>query len=922
MKNFTTVLKIAPAFLLASSMIHAQTQDTITKEKKIEEVVLIGYGKQKKSDLTGSITSVSAKDFNGGATSAGQLIQGKTPGVQITNNSGAPGSGTKIRIRGTSSLNGENSPLIVIDGVPQDFTGVNGSSDPLSLINPNDIETFDILKDASATAIYGNRASNGVILITTKKGTSGKFKVNFSTVASVSTKMGNVDVLNADEYRSFVNEMAQTNAAVATNVSRLGTANTNWQNQIYQKAWGTDNNLAFSGGVKWLPYRLSIGYNDQNGIVKTNSFKRTSVGINLNPKFFDNHLAVNVSAKGTFTDNRFSDGGAIKAATYFDPTQPVYSGNSNYGGYYEWTDPNNQVTGLNVNGTSNPLGLLYGIRDVSSVWRGLGNIQLDYKFHFLPDLHFNVNAGYDYSKSNGAKTVSPFYRPGMSDLGTFNEYTMEKKNKLLETYFNYLKTINAISTTVDLTAGYAYQGFRTNIPGSTTFKGRGQNTTTNNFETNYILLSFYGRGIFTIANKYILSASIRRDGSSRFYNNTTSNVWGNFPGVSVAWKINEENFLKDTGINVLKLRAGWGKTGQQELPTLDTNKPRNYPSYAAYNMSSDGAQYQFGDQFFYMMRPEIYNPNLGWEITTTKNAGLDFGFAKNRVIGSIDVYQKDTKDLIVDSPIAAGDLSNHNLLNVGNMQTKGIEGSVTVIPIKKENTTWEVSFNATHYKSKITKLINGADSTYRILVGGIDGGVNNTIQAHTVGRQPNAFYVFQQVYDTNGKPVDGAYVDRNADGKIDVNDRYYYKSTQPDAIIGFNTKFSHNNWDIGLSARAVLGNYVYNNAASNSSIQSLTTNNYLQNVYSTTADYRFSSPQYFSDIFVENASFLRLDNINAGYNFKDVFYKGSNIRVYAMLQNVFVITKYSGVDPEVFGNIDNGYYQMPKVYSLGFNFQF
>ncbi|MDR6403363.1 MULTISPECIES: SusC/RagA family TonB-linked outer membrane protein [Chryseobacterium] len=914
MKNFTTVLKIAPAFLLASTMIHAQT-DSTAKEKKIEEVVLIGYGKQKKSDVTGSITSVTAKDFNGGATSAGQLIQGKTPGVQITNNSGAPGSGTAIRIRGTASLNGNNSPLIVIDGVPQDFVGVNGVSDPLSLINPNDIETFDILKDASATAIYGNRATNGVILITTKKGTTGRFRVNFSTVASISSKMGNVDVLNADEFRSFVNTYASD-----AYKAKLGNSNTNWQDLIYQDAWGTDNNVAFSGGIKGLPYRLSVGYNEQNGIVRTNSFRRTSVGLNLNPKFFDNHLSVNISTKGTFTDNRFVDGGIIKSATYFDPTQPIYSGNSDYGGYYEWL----LNGGLNVNANANPLATMLANHDVSSVLRGLGNVQLDYKFHFLPDLHFNVNAGYDYTKSEGQKKVDARYKSGFNDKGSANLYTMEKKSKLLETYFNYVKNISAINTGIDLTAGYSYQDFITSIPGATTYRGVEPFITVgNNFETQNTLISFYGRAIFTIANKYIISGSLRRDGSSRFFNGTRDNLWGNFPGVSVAWKLSEESFIKNiASISTLKLRAGWGKTGQQELPALDGNKPFNYPAYAAYNPSGVGAGYQFGNQFYFMYRPNIYNPNLTWETTTTKNIGLDYGFLNNRITGSIDLFRKDTEDLLVNTNIAAGDLSNQNLLNVGNMKNSGIEGSITVIPVKNEKTTWEVSFNATHYKPEITKLLDRADATFNIPVGGIEGGSGNTIQAHAVGYAPNAFWVYQQVYDGSGKPVDGVYVDRNNDGIINTLDKYYYKSTTPDAILGFSTKLSVKEWDFGLSARAVLGNYVYNNAASNSSLQSASTNEYLQNVYSTAPVYQFQVPQYFSDLYIENASFLRLDNVNVGYNFGEVFTKGSNLKVYAMAQNVFVISKYSGIDPEVFGGIDNGYYQMPRIYSLGFNFQF
>jgi iron complex outermembrane receptor protein len=890
-------------------MLQAQEKKDSIKQKEIEQVVLIGYGKQKKTDLTGSIASVTAKDFNGGATSPAQLIQGKTPGVQVTTNSGAPGAGASIRVRGTASLNGNNAPLIVIDGVPQDFSGINGASDPLSLINPNDIESFDILKDAASTAIYGNRATNGVILITTKKGTAGRFKVNFSTLASVSTKMGNVDVLNADEYREFVNAYANDNYK-----SKLGNANTNWQDKIYQAAWGTDNNLVFSGGVKGLPYRLSLGYNHQNGIVKTNEFKRTSVGLNLNPKFFDNHLTVNVNLKGTYTDNKFLPDGIISSATYFDPTQPVYSGNSNYGGYYEWL----LNGGLNVNANANPLAMLDANRKISTVYRALGNIQLDYKFHFLPDLHFNVNAGYDYAKGEGVNRVYAQYKAGFANGGQYNEYSQEKKNKLLETYFNYTKKVSVVN--MDLTAGYSYQDFYTDTPASTTYYGKSTIIPTASLHSanQTTLLSFYGRAIFTIANKYIINASVRRDGSSRFFNGTKDYVWGNFPGVSLAWRLDQEGFLKGTGVNTLKLRGGWGKTGQQELPI-------SYGAFAKYSPSQIGAEYQFGigpNSYFTMYRPDVYNPYLTWETTTNKNLGLDFGFANNRISGSVDVFRKDTEDLLVYSPIAAGDLSNFNWLNVGNIKNEGIEGVLNLVPVKNENTTWELSFNATHYKPIVTKLIENASNDYFIATGGISGGVGNTIQAHAVGYNPNSFLVYQQVYDASGKPLDGVYVDRNGDGVISAQDKYYYKSTTPDAILGFSTKLAHKNWDFSMSGRAVLGNYVYNNAASNSSINSALTNEYLQNVYSTAKTYAFKGNELFSDIYVENASFFRLDNVNLGYNFKDFMSKGSSLRVYGMVQNVFVISDYSGIDPEVFGGIDNGYYQMPRVYSLGFNFQF
>lgn len=600
-------------------MLEAQQRDSI-KQKDIEQVVLIGYGKQKKTDLTGSIASVTAKDFNGGATSPDQLIQGKAPGVTVTGNGGNPGAGSTIRIRGGASLTASNDPLIVIDGVPMDFDKLSGASNPLSLINPNDIESFDVLKDASAAAIYGSRASNGVILVTTKKGTSGKFRVNFSTLASVSTKMGNLDVLSPDDFRNYV----IANAPQQKYIDMLGTANTVWQDKIYQTAWGTDNNIAFTGGIKKLPYRLSIGYTDQNGIVRTNEFRRTSVGLNLTPKFFDNHLSVTANVKGTLTDNRFN-ASVIGASQFFDPTQPVYDYSAigdKVGNYWEWFLPDsngNRTDKINVNGTSNPVASLAARRDVSTVYRGLGNIQLDYKLHFLPDLHINVNAGYDYQKSNGHVTEYNGYRATINTLGTSRKYEQEKSNKLFESFLNYIKDIDAIDTKVDIMGGYSYQNFHEFTPGTMTYNG---NPTYNtqpslDYEKRLVLLSFYGRGIFTIANKYILTGSIRRDGSSRFYNGVDlNNVWGTFVSASGAWKIKNEKFLKDSKLfSDLKLRAGWGQTGQQEVGGW-------YNAFPSYNISSPTAEYGFAEVYYPMYKPNQYNPNITWETTDTVNLFL------------------------------------------------------------------------------------------------------------------------------------------------------------------------------------------------------------------------------------------------------------------------------------------------------------
>ena len=919
MRNYSKVLKIAPAFLLAGTiMLEAQQRDSI-KQRDIEQVVLIGYGKQKKTDLTGSIASVTAKDFNGGATSPDQLIQGKAPGVTVTGNGGNPGAGSTIRIRGGASLTASNDPLIVIDGVPMDFDKLSGASNPLSLINPNDIESFDVLKDASAAAIYGSRASNGVILVTTKKGTSGKFRVNFSTLASVSTKMGNQDVLSPDDFRNYV----IANAPQQKYIDMLGTANTVWQDKIYQTAWGTDNNIAFTGGIKKLPYRLSIGYTDQNGIVRTNEFRRTSVGLNLTPKFFDNHLSVTANVKGTLTDNRFN-ASVIGASQFFDPTQPVYDYSAigdKVGNYWEWFLPDsngNRTDKINVNGTSNPVASLAARRDVSTVYRGLGNIQLDYKLHFLPDLHINVNAGYDYQKSNGHVTEYNGYRATINTLGTSRKYEQEKSNKLFESFLNYIKDIDAIDTKVDIMGGYSYQNFHEFTPGTMTYNG---NPTYNtqpslDYEKRLVLLSFYGRGIFTIANKYILTGSIRRDGSSRFYNGVDlNNVWGTFVSASGAWKIKNEKFLKDSKLfSDLKLRAGWGQTGQQEVGGW-------YNAFPSYNISSPTAEYGFAEVYYPMYKPNQYNPNITWETTDTVNAGLDFGFWKNRITGSIDWFKKYTSRLLADVQVPAGEFSNKNIKNVGEMETDGIEFLINVNPVKTEDFNWDFSFNVAHYNPKVTKF-NDVAPGYMIAQGDISGGVGNKVQVHAVGYTPFSFNVYQQIYDTNGKPIEGAYVDRNGDGKIDVSDKYLYKSTTPDATFGFSTKLRYKNWDLSTSLRAVLGNYVYNNFASQSNVESIATNDFMNNLSSVAANYGFKNVQYWSDIFVENASFIRMDNLTLGYNFGDVLKNGSNLRVYAMGQNLFVITKYSGVDPEIFGNIDNGFYQRPKVYSLGLNYQF
>lgn len=901
------ILKVAPFFLLAGSMLHAQQSDSL-KTKNIEEVVVIGYGTKKKSDLTGSITAISSKDFNEGSiNSADQLIQGKASGVQIATNSGAPGAGATIRIRGGSSLTALNDPLIVIDGVPVDNQGISGASNALALINPNDIESFNILKDASASAIYGARAANGVIIITTKKGTSGKLKATYTTTTSVYEKMGEIDMLSPDQFRNVVMQKADPSYQAL-----LGNANTNWQDKIYQTAVGFDNSISLSGGIKGLPYRLSIGYLNQDGIIRTNNIERTTASLNLNPKLFDKHLDINFNLKGTYVENRFKEDGVVGAAVVFDPTKPVYdSSYSNYGGYWEWLNASTHEP--NTNGTKNPMSMLNQRWDLSYVRRVLGNVQFDYKMHFLPELRANLNLGLDYSDSNGNTTVLPTAAMAYYQKGTYRRYTQEKKNKLLEFYLNYTKNFESIKSLIDVTAGYSYQDWQRTEPFAPTLNGDGtQNPLTGiDFFTQNTLLSYFARLNYTFNDRYLLTASVRRDASSRFSKDARV---GYFPAFALAWRMDKEAFLRDSNtISTMKLRLGWGQTGQQEINNGD------YPYLPKYVISNGGAMYQIGDEFYNTYRPAGYDKNIKWETTTTKNIGLDFGFLHERISGAVDLFEKKSEDLISFVTVPAGaNLTNMILTNIGDMRNRGIEANINVKAIKSNNLNWDMSFNVTHYKSEITNL-NGN----QLMVGGIGGGTGSTIQIQSQGFMPNMFYVYQQVYDNNGKPIEGVYVDQNKDGVINSSDLYKYKSPAPDVLLGFSTRLAYKNWDLGLAMRASIGNYVYNNVASQyGNLQGIANNSYLQNIHQNYLETGFNRGQYFSDYYVENASFLRMDNINVGYNFPNFISDSSRLRVFGSVQNAFIITNYSGLDPEVFNGIDNNLYQRPRVYSVGFNFQF
>lgn len=898
-----------------------------SSSKSLNEIVVIGYGTVKKKDLTGSITTVSSKDFQtGNITSPEQLIAGKVAGVSITSNGGAPGAGSTIRIRGGASLSASNDPLIVVDGVQLSNDAVPGAPSPLTLINPNDIETFSVLKDASATAIYGSRASNGVIIITTKKGVVGKPVVNLNTQISVSTLSKEVPVLTGDQLRAYV----KTNGSAAFQ-GLLGTASTNWQKEIYQTAVSNDNNVSVSGGLKNLPYRVSVGYLDQKGILRTGYLNRASASVNLSPKLFDNHLKIDINLKGSDSKARFANQDAIGAAVTFDPTKPVNSGNTNFGGYYEYLDPSS-VSGLKSLAPRNPVGLLEQKFDKSEVQRSIGNTQLDYKFHFLPDLHANVNFGYDVSQGKGTIVIPPtaaasYYRykdaNNVLHSGVNNQYRTNIMNTTFEAYLNYAKDFKSINSRIDAVAGYAYYDYATKNYNFPDLTSDGTVVSNPNFafdKPQHRLLSYYGRLNYTFDDKYLLTGTVRRDGSSRF---SPTNRYAVFPSGAFAWKIKEESFLKDNKVlSDLKLRVGYGITGQQDA--ID-----NYAYTSYYALSSQTASYQLGNNFYQLYRPSAYDPNRKWEQSATTNVGIDYGFLNGRISGTIDAYYKTTKDLIAPVNVSAGaGFSNIIVTNVGSMTNKGIELGINAQVVRSNSITWDLAFNATYNVNKVTKLtfVNDPNST-GLTTGGVSGGTGTTVQRFYVGQPRGVFYVYQQVYGTDGKPLDNVYVDRNKDGVINDKDLYLYKQPDPKYIFGFSSNVTYKNFNLAVVMRANLGNYAYNNVFSNTGTRNNILNplQYLNNGSTNVLESGLigaNDKNVLSDYYVQNASFVKMDNASLGYNFGKILRGKAQLSVNGNVQNVFTVTKYKGVDPEVNGGIDNNIYPRPRTYVLGLNLKF
>jgi TonB-dependent starch-binding outer membrane protein SusC len=950
--NFAISASNADATLVFSFVGYASQEISITAKQSINvvlktdvtalnEVVVLGYGVQEKKDVTGSILSFSTKDFNKGVvTSPQELLIGKVAGVQITTNSGAPGSGASIRVRGGSSLKASNDPLIVIDGFPVDNDGVGGFSNPLSTINPNDIESINVLKDASATAIYGSRASNGVIIIVTKKGKQDKFQLAYNGNYSLSNPIKYVDVLDADEYSALVKQLrAQEYSGFNdATVALLGNAKTNWQKEIFRTAFTHDHNLSASGSVKGMPYRVSYGYTDQDGILKNTDLQRNSLNINLNPSFLDGALNVNASFKGAYTNQNYGNDGAVGAAVAFDPTQPVRSDDPKfapYGGYFAWLSPDGKPISI---ATANPVALIEQTDNHAVSKRAIGTLQIDYAIPFVPGLKANLSTGFDMVSAEGHNYAPKNAAWSSGGPGNKNDYTTDNKSKLLDFFLNYRKEID--KHTFDVTGGYSYQAFTRDGTSFvrnfdetvySTYQVSGEDTIAyQNTPNPNVLISVFGRLNYSFNSKYLLTATIRNDASSRF---SPENRSGWFPSVAAGWNIHEEGFLQGSkAVSMFKLRVGYGITGQQDVGGT-------YPYLALYTKSTETAKYQLGTNYLTTYRPNGFDANIKWEETTTINAGIDFGFINDRITGTFDIYSRQTNDLLNYIPVPAGsNLTNYLTTNVGDLENKGVEASLNYKVIQKSDFNWNVGVNFARNQNKITALTRVNDPNYPgILVGGISGGVGNTIQNHQVGYPAYSFFVFQQIYDQNGRPIEGLYVDRTGKGgSIISNDanRYRYRTPYPQFLAGINTSLTYKAIDFGFSGRLSIGNYVYNNNLSDRARYSTIYNpsGYINNVPSEINEIQFNNAQYLSDYFVENASFFKMDYISAGYSFKNLFNNKLAGRVGFTVNNAFIITDYSGIDPEVNRGkdaggadnvgIDNNIYPRPRVYMLNLSLKF
>ena len=876
------------------------------------DLVVIGYGTVKKEDATGSVAAIRPDDFNkGNRTSVQDAMVGKIPGVNVVSSGGAPGSGATVRIRSGASLSASNDPLFVIDGVPVDNSTIEGGSNLLAGINPEDIESFTVLKDASATAIYGSRASNGVIVITTKKG-SDKVKVAYSGTFALSQRTKTLDVLTADEFRQIVPGITGVPSDAV-----YGTADTNWQDEIFRTAFGTEQNLSVTGKIDPIltPFRVSVSYANQDGIIRNNNYQRVNAALSLTPSLLDNHLNISLNGKVSWERERKVDESVVGNAISYDPTRPVRTDDTTGPGlgYYIWKNGNSPMAIQ----TDNPVAMLELDDRVNKVFRSIGNAQFDYKVHRLEDLSFNLNLGYDVLNSNYDRYVPEF--AGMMYTGNQKDGTgldetgrQQKRNYLLDFYANYKHTW-ADRHDFSAMAGYGWQHFWKKYNRTQNDPEGNELNTPKHYESEYYLVSFYGRVNYGFDSRFLLTATLRSDASSRF---SKKNRWGLFPSVALAWRLINEPFLRDQNtLSDLKLRAGYGVTGQQDI--ID-----DYPWMTTYSISYPESSYHF-DEWYHTYRPNGYDNDIKWETTTTWNVGVDWGFINNRINGSVDYYKRFTKDLLNTINVPAGvNYAPVLTTNIGSMENQGVEIAVNAIPVTTRDWEWTIGFNYTWQQSKITKL-NVIDSENNFVNTGAISGTGKTVQVFMVDKTPYTFYLAKQAYDDNGKPIEGMYV--QPDGSLSSTETKYAgdKSALPTSLLGFNTRLSFRNWDLAIAGHGAFGNYVYNYVRANQYMQqAYSDQGSFSNLLKSTVETGFDNQQLYSDYWLEDGSFFRIDNITLGYTFPRLWNSSSSLRITLGVQNVCTFTKYSGVDPELYSGLDRDVYPRPRTYTLGLKLLF
>jgi TonB-dependent starch-binding outer membrane protein SusC len=889
-------------------------------------VVVTGYGEQRAGNITGAVSQVSAENFNPGrVVSPEMLIQSKVPGVQVVDNN-EPGGGLSLRIRGPTSVNASSDPLIVVDGVPVGTGsggGLSAGRNPLNFINPNDIESITVLRDASAAAIYGANAANGVVLITTKSGGAGRPQFEYSGSASASSITRTPTMLNAEQFRAAVTQYAPQN------VSQLGSANTNWFDLIGHTAYGQDQNLSVSGSSNTMNWRVSGGYLHQDGVIRGTTTERVSLGLNFQQLLFDDRLDVHAVQKGSRAIDNFTPGGVLSNAAQMGPTQPVMDPTTSTG-FYDW--PGNKLTS-----PDNPLAILDLATDRGTTFRSVGSVQLAYRTPFADALRAHINLNYDVTRAD-RQTFTPsalHSQKKSGQNGADYRANQSQTNTGLETYLSYSAPLTYVPGAIDLTAGYSYgqshaeypyylaTGLSTDLLGG---NGVASARTTQNVEDiqESRLISFFGRANYNFQDKYLIGGSIRRDGSSRF---GPSNAWGTFPSVSLGWRLSEEPFVKNLGtFSDLKLRASWAKTGNQAFA--------NYQFFANYVLGDAQTQAQFGDTYVATLRPSAYDPNIRWEETKSTDVGLDFGIMNQRITGAIDWYNKKTNDLIFTVPVAAGtNLSNFLTTNIGSMKNNGLELSVSAAVLRgpKNGFSWTADFTAAHNTNKLVSInpVFGSNvQRQQILTGLVSGGVGTFIQVLQPGQAVNTFYVYKHRTDASGKPVfkEGAgadtamYVDQNGDHTINQDDRVPYEQPAPKLMLGHSSYFTYRSFDFSTTLRAYYGNWVYNNVASNLGTYAEVGRDSPYNLHASVLKTGFKSPQYLSDYYVEDASFIRMDNVTLGYSLN---LRGQRVRVFGTLQNAFTITDYTGVDPTAgLNGLDNNIYPRSRTFTAGLSARF